>query len=90
MAHDCDRHHVRREAAKGGIASKFLLSPADSCWFLQVRREAAKGGITLYEYVKNGTDPVNVGVLLEDTAAVAGAGVAMSCLGLCMLTGNPV
>ena len=56
----------------------------------EVRREAAKKKQSLWEYVKHGSDPVNVGVLLEDTAAVGGAGVAMTCLGLCMLTGNPV
>jgi solute carrier family 30 (zinc transporter), member 9 len=56
----------------------------------EVRREAAKDGKTLYEYIRHGSDPVNVGVLLEDAVAVGGAGVAMTALGLCMWTGNPL
>ena len=55
-----------------------------------MRREAAKDGKTLYEYIRHGSDPVNVGVLLEDAVAVGGAGVAMTALGLCMWTGNPL
>ena len=55
-----------------------------------MRREAAKDGKTLYEYIRHGSDPVNVGVLLEDAVAVGGAGVAMTALGLCMWTGNPM
>ena len=56
--------------------------------FEEVRREAAKDGMTLWEYVRTGSDPVNVGVLLEDSVAVGGSVVAMGCLGLCMATGD--
>jgi len=56
----------------------------------EVTREANKTGSTLFDYIKHGSDPVNVGVLLEDGVAVLGAGVATGCLALCVLTGSPV
>jgi len=56
----------------------------------EVRREASKSGSSVFDYVKHGSDPVNVGVLLEDGAAVLGAGVAATCLGLCVATDSSV
>ena len=47
----------------------------------EIKREAKKTGDSVWSYVQNGSDPVNVGVLLEDGAAVFGGGVALSCVG---------
>ena len=68
-----------------GVVETYSLRVA----YEEVGREAAKDGKSVWEYVRHGSDPVNVGVLLEDSVAVGGAAVAMSCLGLCMATGNP-
>ncbi|MGE0713554.1 MAG: cation diffusion facilitator family transporter [Planctomycetota bacterium] len=49
---------------------------------------AARGEMSLREYFAEGDDPTGVGVLLEDTAAVAGVLVALTGLGLTKLTGS--
>eukprot|EP00302_Diacronema_sp_CCMP2436_P003333 CAMPEP_0179851150 /NCGR_PEP_ID=MMETSP0982-20121206/8097_1 /TAXON_ID=483367 /ORGANISM="non described non described, Strain CCMP 2436" /LENGTH=522 /DNA_ID=CAMNT_0021736651 /DNA_START=34 /DNA_END=1602 /DNA_ORIENTATION=+ len=55
----------------------------------EIRREAAKSGLTTLDYIQYAPDPLNVGVFLEDAAAVVGVGVAMSALTLAHITGNP-
>lgn len=55
----------------------------------EIRREAAKSGVKTLDYIRDSADPLNVGVFLEDAAAVVGVGVAMTALGLSHVTGNP-
>lgn len=55
----------------------------------EIRREAAKSGVSALEYIRHSPDPLNVGVFLEDAAAVVGVGVAMTSMGLAHATGNP-
>ncbi|XP_014663106.1 PREDICTED: zinc transporter 9-like [Priapulus caudatus] len=55
----------------------------------ELRRKAKKAGVSFANYVMRGEDPnVNV-VLTEDTAAVAGIGIAAACMGLTVYTGSP-
>ncbi|KNC84201.1 hypothetical protein SARC_03562, partial [Sphaeroforma arctica JP610] len=48
----------------------------------QVKENAAHHDMTMMEYIRDGSDPNDVAVLLEDGAAVAGIGIAATCLGL--------
>ena len=55
---------------------------------ITARSKAARADVSLYQYVKEGSDPsVNV-VLLEDSAAVAGCVVAGGCMFLAKVTQN--
>ncbi|GBF91560.1 hypothetical protein Rsub_04300 [Raphidocelis subcapitata] len=53
-------------------------------------KRAKQQGMTLWNYVKTGSDPAATAVMLEDGAAVAGLVIAAGCLGLCHVTGNAV
>jgi solute carrier family 30 (zinc transporter), member 9 len=55
-----------------------------------VREAAAEMSMSFSEYTKKGPDPMAVAVLLEDAAAVFGVVIAASCIGLYILTGNPI
>jgi solute carrier family 30 (zinc transporter), member 9 len=55
-----------------------------------VRKAADDMSMSFSDYTKNGPDPMGVAVLLEDSAAVLGVLIAASCIGLFILTGNPV
>ena len=55
-----------------------------------IREAAEKGEMTFREYVSKGPDPMAVAVLLEDAAAVFGVIIASICIGLMVLTGNPI
>lgn len=55
----------------------------------EIRREAAKSGMRTWHYIRYAPDPLNVGVFLEDSAAVAGIGVAISAMALSVATGDP-
>ena len=55
-----------------------------------VRAQAAEASMGFWSYVRGGSDPTGVAVLLEDGAAVLGVLVAATCIGLAMITGNPV
>eukprot|EP01134_Creolimax_fragrantissima_P003360 CFRG3360T1 len=56
----------------------------------QVRLNAKHHEMTMMEYIKDGSDPNDVAVLLEDGAAVVGIGIAGTCLGLSHLYDNPM
>jgi len=55
-----------------------------------VRQSADDMSMSFSDYTRNGPDPMGVAVLLEDAAAVFGVLIAASCIGLFILTGNPV
>ena len=55
----------------------------------EVKAEAAKLGMSAADYLRHGPDPLNPAVLLEDSVAVVGVGVAAAGIGLTALTGNP-
>lgn len=55
----------------------------------EIKKEAAQSGVKTLDYIRYSADPLNVGVFLEDAAAVVGVGVAMTALGLAHVTGNP-
>jgi len=55
-----------------------------------VRQAADDMSMSFSDYTRNGPDPMGVAVLLEDAAAVFGVLIAASCIGLFILTGNPV
>lgn len=56
----------------------------------EVKKSAAAVDMTLREYTHEGPDPMAVAVLLEDAAAVLGVLIALTCIGLYVLTGNPI
>jgi len=56
----------------------------------EVRKSADAIGMTLREYTRDGPDPMGVAVLLEDAAAVIGVLIVLACIGLYILTGNPI
>ncbi|KAL7747173.1 hypothetical protein RI367_007533 [Sorochytrium milnesiophthora] len=56
----------------------------------QVRKAARENGVTVMEYIKNGSDPSAVQVLLEDAAAVSGIALASTCLALSHYLNNPL
>jgi zinc transporter 9 len=79
------------EIALGVLLFSFLLES----WTLMiaykaVREAATEISMSFSEYTKKGPDPMAVAVLLEDAAAVFGVVVAASCIGLYILTGNPI
>ena len=49
--------------------------------YRELEREAKKADMTMQEYIVDGPDPINVGVFLEDSIAVAGVGTAALCIG---------
>jgi len=56
----------------------------------ELRSAADAEGMSPWEYVRDGPDPVNVAVFLEDSVALCGVGVAAACISLAELTGNAV
>lgn len=69
-----------------------LVLEAWTLWvaYKEVRKSADAAGMTLQEYTQEGSDPMAVAVLLEDAAAVFGVVIALTCIGLYVLTGNPI
>jgi len=55
----------------------------------EIRIMAKDEGMTFREYVKEGSDPMAVAVLLEDGAAELGVILAAGCIGMAHYTGNP-
>ena len=68
-----------------GLLEGYTLSVA----WAEVKAEAAKLGMSAADYLRHGPDPLNPAVLLEDSVAVVGVGVAAAGIGLTALTGNP-
>jgi zinc transporter 9 len=56
----------------------------------EVRKSADAAGMSLQQYTREGSDPMAVAVLLEDAAAVIGVLIVLVCIGLYILTGNPI
>ncbi|RMH01835.1 MAG: cation diffusion facilitator family transporter [Planctomycetota bacterium] len=48
-----------------------------------------KGDLGLFAYLRRATDPAAIAVLLEDTVACLGVLIALACVGLARLTGEP-
>ena len=69
-----------------GVLEAYTLSLA----FQETRKEAQKTGMSIVQYLREGPDPLNPAVLLEDSVAVVGVGVAGAAIGLTHLTGNPM
>jgi zinc transporter 9 len=57
---------------------------------VEVRKSAKAAQMSLRQYTQEGSDPMGVAVLLEDAAAVLGVLIALSCIGMYQLTGNPI
>ncbi|KAI8475751.1 MAG: hypothetical protein J3K34DRAFT_29476 [Monoraphidium minutum] len=55
-----------------------------------LQKRAVRQGMTLWTYVKTGSDPAATAVMMEDGAAVAGLVIAGACLGLVQATGSAV
>jgi zinc transporter 9 len=55
----------------------------------EIKIVAAEEGMGFKEYVRSGSDPMAVAVLLEDGAAEVGVVLAAGCLGMAQYTGNP-
>jgi len=55
-----------------------------------VRSSAKDANMTFQAYMKDGSDPMAVAVLLEDAAAVIGVLIALAAIGLMWITGNPI
>ena len=91
LMHPEDVKIVAIEIAGGVLLFSFLLET----WTLWVAYKAVKESaeatsMTFGQYLKEGPDPMAVAVLLEDAAAVFGVIIASSCIGLFVLTGNPI
>jgi zinc transporter 9 len=54
----------------------------------EIKIVAAEEGVSFREYVRSGSDPMAVAVLLEDGAAEVGVILAACCLGMAKYTGN--
>ena len=54
----------------------------------EVRRAAKAAGVPFLQYVREGSDPLAVAVLLEDGAAELGVLIAAACLGIATWTGD--
>ena len=68
----------------------FLVEGATLLFALRaVKLSAENEGMSLMRYVRSGSDPTGVAVLLEDGAAVLGVVVAWAAVQLTRLTGNP-
>ena len=91
LLHPEDVKIVAIEIAGGVLLFSFLLES----WTLWVAYKAVKesadaSSMAFGQYLKEGPDPMAVAVLLEDAAAVFGVIVASTCIGLFVLTGNPI
>ncbi|GMT20181.1 hypothetical protein PFISCL1PPCAC_11478, partial [Pristionchus fissidentatus] len=58
--------------------------------YREVNRKAKMAGISIMNYVKTSADPSLNVVLLEDTAAVSGVGIAMCAISLSSLLDSPI
>eukprot|EP00123_Amoebidium_parasiticum_P003803 comp15119_c0_seq1/m.11793 comp15119_c0_seq1/g.11793 ORF comp15119_c0_seq1/g.11793 comp15119_c0_seq1/m.11793 type:complete len:550 (-) comp15119_c0_seq1:56-1705(-) len=56
----------------------------------QVRENAKRAGVGVLKYIRTGSDPNDVAVLVEDSAAVLGVGIAGGCLALTHIYETPV
>lgn len=70
--------------------SLLLESYSMSVALKELRADATTAGQTLLQHVREGADPMNIAVLAEDAAAVAGVAIATGCLGLTYWTGNGI
>ncbi len=55
-----------------------------------VRASARRDSVDVLTYLRTGSDPLGVAVVLEDGAAIAGVLIASLALGVSSITGNPV
>ncbi|MFH4975073.1 hypothetical protein AB6A40_001782 [Gnathostoma spinigerum] len=58
--------------------------------YREARKRARQSGISIINYVRTSADPSLNVVLLEDTAAVCGVGIALTAVSLSSLLGSPV
>ncbi len=77
--------------ALGVLIFSFLIEGATLAVAVRaVTQDAHKQGLTLWGFIREGTDPTGVAVLLEDFAACLGILIAAGAIGLTALTGDPV
>jgi zinc transporter 9 len=79
------------QIALGVLLFSFLLE-SWTLWvaYKAVRNAADELSMSFADYTRDGPDPMGVAVLLEDAAAVFGVIIASICIGLFVLTGNPI
>ena len=71
------------------LALSFVLEGASwAVAIFAVRASAAAGGMTFRQYIKDGSDPMAVAVVMEDSAAVLGVVIAAVALGIAYVTGD--
>lgn len=54
-----------------------------------VRNSARATNQSIWRYLRSGPDPMGVAVVLEDASAVVGVAIALTCIALAQVTGNP-
>lgn len=54
-----------------------------------VRTSARATNQSIWRYLRSGPDPMGVAVVLEDASAVVGVAIALTCIALAQVTGNP-
>ena len=91
LMHPEDVKLVAIEIAGGVLLFSFLLE-SWTLWvaYKAVKESAESTSMSFGQYMKEGPDPMAVAVLLEDAAAVFGVIIASVCIGLFVLTGNPI
>jgi len=85
-------HEIENFQIGMGVLGIAFVVEGYSFWIAvkECRMEAKKANLTLREYILEGSDAMNVAVLMEDGVAVGGCGIAASCLYASQLTGNPL
>ena len=91
LMHPEDVKLVAIEIAGGVLLFSFLLE-SWTLWvaYKAVKESAESTSMSFGQYMKEGPDPMAVAVLLEDAAAVFGVIIASVCIGLFVITGNPI
>ncbi|KAI9010777.1 cation efflux family-domain-containing protein [Hyaloraphidium curvatum] len=76
--------------AIGVLAANFAVDSYSlhTAWN-EVKEKAVEQGMKPLEYVTKGVDPTTTAVFYEDLAALGGVVIALSCIGLSHVTGNP-
>jgi len=85
--------HDLEHASLPVLGGVLLFALVVEGWTLMVAVRAVnrvRGDRSIRQYLSSTTDPLIAAVLLEDGAAVLGVLIAALCIGLSLLTGNPV
>jgi len=84
-------HHLESSTIALGILGLSAVVEGGTLWIAirEVRHAADAAGTSFWRYVREGSDPMAVAVLLEDGAAELGVFIAAACLGMATWTGDP-